>query len=234
MHISRLANTVVDHERLCRGRGVVSRSRLSPAYADRVPILPLRRLADQIAHSPPRAGQTRVASIDGPAGSGKTTLAARLARLLDAPVVHMDDLFPGWDGLAEAPGKLVGWVLEPLAAGRQAAYRRYDWERGAYAERVAVPESDILIVEGCASGSGDAAQYLSLLIWVDAPHDVRMARGLVRDGETFAPHWERWARQENELFESERTRERADVIVDGDPEVRHDTESEIVTVSNFG
>lgn len=173
-------------------------------------------------------------AIDGPAGSGKTTLAARLAGLLEAPVVHMDDLFPGWDGLAEAPGKLVDWILGPLAAGQQAVYRRYDWDRDAYAERVAVPESEILIVEGCASGSTAAAPYLSLLIWIDAPHYIRMARGLARDGETFAPHWERWARQEEVLFKAERTRDRSDVVVDGDPQVRHDTNTEVVTVSNFG
>lgn len=198
-----------------------------------MPTLPLTRLATRITQSPPNAGRTRVVAIDGPAGSGKTTLAARLSRPLEAPVVHMDDLFPGWDGLAEAPGKLVDWILAPLAAGRQAVYRRYDWEAGAYAERVAVPESDVLIVEGCASGSTAAAPYLSLLIWIAAPHDVRMARGLARDGEAFAPHWERWARQEDAVFTAERTRARADLIVDGDPDASHDTDADIVTVSNF-
>lgn len=198
-----------------------------------MPTLPLTQLVTRIKQSPPRAGSTRVVAIDGPAGSGKTTLAARLSGLLDAPVVHMDDLFPGWNGLAEATGKLVGWVLEPLAVGQQAVYRRYNWDRGTYAERVAVPESDILVVEGCASGSTAAAPYLSLLLWIDAPHDVRMARSLARDGEMFAPHWDRWAAQEKVLFRAERTRERADLVIDGDPPARHDTDTEVVTVSIF-
>lgn len=196
-----------------------------------MPILPLPRLADRIVRAPPRAGRTRVVAIDGPAGSGKTTLASRLSGLLGAPVVHMDDLYPGWDGLAEAAGKLVEWVLAPLAAGGQASYRRYDWDADAYAERVAVAESDVLIVEGCASGSTAAAPYLSLLIWIDAPHDIRLARSLARDGEMFAPHWERWARQENVLFAAERTRERADLLIDGDPDATHDADAEVVTVS---
>jgi hypothetical protein len=35
----------------------------------------------------------------------------------------------------------------------------------------------------------------------------------------FAPHWERWAEQERQLFELEQTRERADLIIltDTDP-----------------
>lgn len=198
-----------------------------------MPILPLASLASRITELTPRAARTRVVAIDGPAGAGKTTLAARLSRLLAAPTVHMDDLFPGWDGLAEAPGKLVEWVLAPLAAGRQAVYRRYDWEADAYAERVAVPESDVLIVEGCASGATAAGPYLSLLIWIDAPHDVRMARGIARDGEMFTPHWERWARQENAMFTAERTRERADLLIDGNPDAPHDSETEVVTVGDF-
>lgn len=172
-------------------------------------------LAARLLGAPPRAGNTRVAAIDGPAGSGKTTLAARLAAAVGAPVVHMDDLYPGWDGLAAAPGKLREWVLEPLADGRRARYRRYDWEAGAYAEWVDVPAADVLITEGCASGARTAAPYLSLLVWVDAPYDVRMLRGIGRDGEIFRPYWERWAAQERVLFAAERTAERADVRVDG-------------------
>jgi hypothetical protein len=42
-----------------------------------------------------------------------------------------------------------------------------------------------------------------------------MARGIERDGDAFAPHWEQWAKDEAALFARERTRERADVIVDG-------------------
>jgi pantothenate kinase-related protein Tda10 len=79
-------------------------------------------LVARIEGTAPHAGTTRVVAIDGPAGSGKTTLAARLAGRLRSPVVHMDDLYPGWDGLAEAPLRLYEWVLQPLAAGRPGRY----------------------------------------------------------------------------------------------------------------
>ena len=191
-------------------------------------VVALTHLVARLRESPARAGSTRVLAVDGRGGSGKTTLADRLASLLDAPVVHMDDLFPGWDGLAAAAPILRRWVLEPLARGEVARYQRYDWSRDAYGGWVDVPPSDSLVVEGCACGSRLVAPYLSLLLWIDAPRTVRFDRGLRRDGEALRPHWERWARQEDALFAAEGTCERADYRIDGAPSVSHDPEREVV------
>lgn len=174
-------------------------------------------------------GRTRVIAIDGPSGSGTSSLAARIA---DAgggiPVLHMDDIYPGWDGLADAPGLLVDGVLTPLHDGRPGTYRRWDWDRGVWAESHRVPESEVLIVEGVGSGALACAPYVAMLIWIEAPRQVRMARGIERDGETYRPHWERWALQEAALFAADRTCERADVHIDGDPSEAHDPGREVV------
>ncbi|WP_169738898.1 hypothetical protein [Jiangella gansuensis] len=192
-------------------------------------VLTLDALASRIRAIPPRRGPTTVVALDGPAGSGKTTLAAQLsARLDDAPVVHMDDLYPGWDGLAAAARTVADEVLLPLAAGRQARYRRWDWYADAYAEWVDVPPAPTLLVEGCGSGSTPGAAALAMIIWLDAPHDVRQARGFARDGDGFRPHWERWARQEDALFAAERTRERADLRIATASPVPHDPQREVV------
>lgn len=161
----------------------------------------------------PRCGATVVIGIDGPSGSGKTTLAESLREVLDCPVVHMDDLFPGWDGLAEASGLLVEQVLRPLAAGTDAGYRRWDWVASRWAERVEVPRTPLLIAEGCASTVRPAGDLIAVRVWVEADRDVRMSRGIERDGEAYRPHWERWAAQEQALFTADGTRERADLIV---------------------
>jgi uridine kinase len=58
-----------------------------------------------------------------------------------------------------------------------------------------------------------AGDLVAVRVWVEAATDVRMARGIDRDGEAFRPHWQRWAAQERELFGADRTRERADLIV---------------------
>jgi uridine kinase len=180
-----------------------------------VTLLAFEDLVAQIRKRPARAGATRVVAIDGHAGSGKSTLAARLASMLDAPVVHMDDIYPGWDGLAAAAPLLRDWVLEPLARGRPARFQRYDWSVDMYRDWVEVPAADVLVVEGCGSGSRIVARYLSMLLWVEAPREVRFARGIERDGEAHGPLWRRWARQEDVLFAEEHTRERADYMVDG-------------------
>ncbi len=58
--------------------------------------------------SPARCGDVVVIALDGPSGAGKTTLARGVELALEpvAPVavVHMDHLYPGWDGLARGPG----------------------------------------------------------------------------------------------------------------------------------
>jgi uridine kinase len=164
---------------------------------------------------PPTLGGGRLVCVDGPAGSGKTTLAAAIAELVaGARVVHMDDLYAGWSGLEDVDLQLAG-LLRPLGEGRAGTYQRYDWPTGRFAESVVVAPGPMLVLEGVGSGAADLADLVTVLVWVEAPHDVRMARGIERDGDAFAPHWEQWARDEAALFARERTRERADVVVDG-------------------
>ena len=175
--------------------------------------------ADSIARlaleRPPTLGSGRLVCVDGPAGSGKTTLGTAIARIVPgARLVHMDDLYAGWSGLEDVDLQLAR-LLEPLGRDRAGSYQRYDWHSGEFAESVVVAPGPMLVLEGVGSGASGIAELVTVLVWVEAPHDVRIARGLDRDGEAFAPHWEQWARDEAALFAREHTRERADVVVDG-------------------
>jgi uridine kinase len=183
----------------------------------RRPLTGFADLAEQVRAAPPRLGRTRLVCIDGPAGSGKTTFAARLAAALDGDVavVHMDDVYAGWtlDGAAD---RLTACVLRPLAEVRPGAYHRYDWHAERFDEdETAVPVPDVLVVEGCGSCPRSVDAWATLRIWVEAPPALRLARGLARDGEHVAEHWGRWQREEAALFDAEDTRARADVRVDG-------------------
>jgi uridine kinase len=164
---------------------------------------------------PPTLGAGRLLCLDGPAGSGKTTLAARIAALgpfagQPATVLHLDDLYDGWSGLPRL-GEQLDTLLLPLDRGETGSYRRYDWAAGRFAETVAVPPSPLLIVEGVGSGLAAYARLRTLLVWVDVPAEVRLSRWRARDGAAAEPFIAGWQRAEEALFAREGTRAAADV-----------------------
>jgi uridine kinase len=172
------------------------------------------RLAGRLAWSrAPAAGRTRVVAVDGRSGSGKTSLAAELSGALSAPVVALEYLYGGWDGLERGIDVLVSEVLEPVAAGRAALVPRYDWVAAAWDTPWTLEPPEVLIVEGVGAGARRAAGYQSVLVWTEAAASVRKKRALDRDGETFQPYWDQWAAQEDALLARERTPERADLIL---------------------
>lgn len=156
--------------------------------------------------------------VDGRSGSGKTDLARDLARAVAASglgcvVVHLDDLYPGWDGLAAALAPLCSRVVAPLRSGLPASYASWDWRTSGPGPRREVPLADVVVLEGVGVLASPCAQDLDLRVWLEAPDDVRRRRALARDGEVFAPHWERWAAQEDAVFPSG-VPGAADVVVD--------------------
>lgn len=175
-----------------------------------------RALEPLVMAAPPRAGKTRVVAIDGRSGAGKSTFAGALAARLVAPVVSLETLYPGWGGLEKGISILVSEVLVPLAANRTVALPRYDWIQGHWQERrTALVPPPILIVEGVGCGAGVAAQYTSLLVWLELSAPTRRARALARDGDLYRDHWERWAAQEDALMARELTWARADAVIHG-------------------
>ncbi len=162
----------------------------------------------------PRCGDCRVVAVDGPSGSGKTTLARAVADRLAAPVLHLDLFYPGWDGLALGVRRVTELVLQPFSRGAAAVYRPWDWHRDTWGATRTLLWVPVLVVEGCGSSAHPAAPYAAVRVWMEAEAAVRRARGLARDGQTYAPHWEQWARQERALFDADRPRDRADLVLD--------------------
>lgn len=169
--------------------------------------------ASRELHPDVRASGRRVVAVDGPSGSGKSTLARALAQAWGAPLVATDEMIPGWDGLAAAADLLTDQVLRPFLRGEPAGYRRWDWHRSDWAERVEVPSGQALVVEGCGCTVRPADGYAQVKVWVEADLTTRLRRGLERDGESYRPHWQRWAAQERALYTADGTRDRADVIL---------------------
>ena len=172
------------------------------------------RVLELVDDHAPTLGSGRLICIDGPAGSGKTTLSGEIAALTGAPVVHMDNLYEGWDGLPRVRHQL-DQLLRPLSRNRPGSYRRWDWYADRWAEVVVVPPAPLLVLEGVGSGSRTHAGLITALVWVEVPPGLRLQRGLARDGVETAEHLRAWALSEQEHFDRDGTRARADLVVDG-------------------
>lgn len=163
----------------------------------------------------------RTVLIDGRSGSGKTTLAAELHRVWDSSVVvRLDDIYPGWDGLAWAVDHIRTELLEPRSAGRPGRWRGWDWTTNAPAGWHVVEPRHRLIVEGVGALTGANRALADVGIWVDTDDDERKRRALQRDGDTYRPHWDRWAAQEAQYIATYQPRAQADWIVTETPEGR--------------
>jgi uridine kinase len=112
--------------------------------------------------------------------------------------------------------------------GKIARYRAYDWTARKPGPRRVVKPADVVILEGVSSARAPVNDRLTYSVWIDAPADVRLQRGLERDGEARRLDWERWMAEEDAFFASDPVRDRVDLIVDGDPALPHDPERELV------
>lgn len=175
------------------------------------------RISAAIALSSPING-IRIVGVDGPSGSGKSFLAAQLSTLLTAPIIEIDD-FVSWECFAGWWPRFDEQVLTPLLAGRDAHYQARDWSDwygSSLGEWKTQPWSPTIILEGVTCTRRETIGRLAYAVWVEAPADLRLARGMARDTSFSGKEelWERWMAEEEEFFAADGTRGRADIIID--------------------
>lgn len=155
---------------------------------DRAPAV----LAALAANRRPRdAGAGLVIAVDGATGSGKTTLAARLADALGGVgcpavrVLALEALVPGWSALARGAARGAA-VLRDLRHGRAGVAPSWDWEamRAGDPVRVEPLDGGLLVLEGCgalAAAAQELEPLVVLRVLVEAPAALRRARIAERD-----------------------------------------------------
>ena len=186
-----------------------------PTHEGDLGLLLGRIAADLVARRPPVGMRTKIVAVDGLGGAGKSSFARHLARALGATIVGTDD-FASWDDPVDWWPRLVEELLVPISQNETARFERSVWAPDMEPETREVEAAEILILEGVTASRDAFRPYLTYAIWVESPPELRLRRGLERDGDDALEAWQAWMAEEDRYRERERPDERADIVVRGD------------------
>ena len=164
-----------------------------------------------------KCGECIVITIDGPAGSGKTTLAKELSSALDSCyTIHMDDLYEGWDStLTPNLTKKLQRILEYVKMESRIQFVPFDWLESNFSPQVELPTPKYLIIEGVGSGQSAIRDFISLSLWIEVLPDIGLERVIKRDGPAVAQFMPAFIVAQNAHFEKEATKKSADYRLSG-------------------
>ncbi len=167
-----------------------------------------------------------IIGVDGPGGSGKSTLANQIAERFDATLIHSDDFYKDQDKTSakhnsdQVVSDKFDWnLLEEIVfnnakPGNIIKYRPYSWDINGLLPEINFKIKKILIIEGIYALQDRFLDKYDFKIWVEVPQEVRLERGVKRDGEHMREAWEViWLPQDKRYFDSHRPDLKADVII---------------------
>jgi len=168
------------------------------------------------ARRPPGGIVTRIVAIDGLGGSGKSSFAVHLSRALGGvPIVHTDD-FATWDNPIDWWPQLLERVLIPISRSEPARFERSRWGAETDGELVVLEPTEFMILEGVTASREAFAPYVTYSIWVEATAQLRLQRGLDRDGPAALKQWQAWMAEEDRYRLRDQPDKRADLVIQGD------------------
>jgi uridine kinase len=180
----------------------------------------IEALSTQILDQIDRGNQTPIVLIDGRAGSGKSTFAEQLQQQLfrdgeSAPrVIHMDNIFEGWEGLSLGSDYMVRFILNPLARKETASWQDWSWVKNERSSWREFSGGTPLIVEGCGALTERSKEHAFLSLWLEASEETRRARWIER--ERHLDKFDFWAAQELDFYAREKSKSLADLVIETD------------------
>ena len=163
-------------------------------------------------------------AIDGGAATGKTTLAAMLAKRYGAQIVHMDDFFLRPEQRTQARFAEPGGNLDrerfleevvPYIGKGAFSYRIFDCSRMCLHGAAQISDARLTVVEGSYSHHPSFAEVFDLRVFLRVDEQERRARIVVRNGEKSEMFFTRWIPLENRYFEVFGIEEKADIVISG-------------------
>ncbi len=166
-------------------------------------------------------------TIDGPCASGKTTLAALLAEMISAAVVHTDDyVVPHAQKTADrlaVPGgncdadRLLREVILPWKQHLPVRMHRYDCKADLFLPEETLPQGEILILEGSYSNLPEIRQQADMRIFLDITRETREARLQQRETpESLKRFRDRWIPLEDAYFTAYRLPDEGCIVISGE------------------
>jgi uridine kinase len=180
----------------------------------------IEKISSQVLELIDRGNQTPIVLIDGRAGSGKSTFAEALQQQLfrdgeSAPrVIHMDNIFEGWEGLALGSDYMVRFILQPLARAETASWQDWSWVKNQRSSWREFSGGTPLIVEGCGSLTERSKEHADICIWLEASEETRRERWIQR--ERHLEKFDFWAAQELDFYAREKSQSLADLVIKTD------------------
>lgn len=166
-------------------------------------------IVERLHRLDPRKPITLVA-IDGRAGSGKSTLAAGLAKAWNAEIIQTDD-FASWNNPFEWWPRLIEEALLPLRDGKQAIYRKNDFDNDLLTDTFITVSGPRVVLEGVSSSRREFRPFLDFAIWVETPQELCLKRGVERDGDHVLQRWLAWIEAEDSYIKEHQPSEYCNV-----------------------
>jgi len=151
-------------------------------------------------------------AIDGPAGAGKTTFAAKLERELSVhstvKVIHMDDLYNGWDNALSNPlSEILDRISTAHLAGREFVIKKFNWHTMEFDSEEKIAPTDYLIIEGVGAAQQIVRETGATTYWLDIEPEIGLQRVLDRDGAHLEVQMRQWQVDQDKHFARDETRE---------------------------
>lgn len=155
-------------------------------------------------------------AIDGPAGSGKTTLAAKLQSeyqlVSSVQVIHMDDLYNGWeDALSEELTLKLAGIIHAHKSGLDFPLSKFNWATMKFDKAEIVHSTEILILEGVGAAQKLVRDAGAKTYWIETPAKIGLQRVLDRDGQHLHDLMLNWQSYQSAHFKMDKTAENCDV-----------------------
>ena len=157
-------------------------------------------------------------AIDGPAGAGKTTLAAKFFKdfrdCKTVTVIHMDDLYDGWENaLSEQLTQKLKVITEAYLAHEVFHVEIFNWVTLKFDELRRYEPADILILEGVGAAQRSVRDAGAITYWLDVEPSIGLERVLQRDGFDIRARMLQWQIDQERHFASDLTRIQAHHIL---------------------